>query len=137
MREHKYQAWHKVENKMFDVLTIDLDPEFGGIWKWGKAYHDHDTGEQEADKDFIGWEHIELREYTGLKDKAGKEIFEGDIVEYLDLSLTVGWSDTLARPVLYPYTIEHHYDLNQAVAEECMVIGNVHENPELLKVEVN
>lgn len=56
----KYRAWHKQLKKMMPVLEINLDPEFGGVFVWGKAYYDTDTGEHEADKDFWPWSDIEL-----------------------------------------------------------------------------
>src|SRR6266568_1129235 len=96
MRKIKFRAWHRVSKKMFDVLSIDLDPEFGGVWKWGKAYHDHDTGEHKADKDFIVHDQIELMQFTGLKDKNGKEIYQGDI-------LRIGNSTLEATEPYYPH----------------------------------
>ncbi len=121
MRKIKFRAWHRVSKKMFDVLSIDLDPEFGGVWKWGKAYHDHDTGEHEADKDFIVHDQIELMQFTGLKDKNGKEIYEGDI-----LKATPYYRN---RPVLWEDVVQGLVSSNDEV------IGNIYENPELVNVK--
>jgi uncharacterized phage protein (TIGR01671 family) len=139
MRELKYQAWHKERHKMMDVLEIYLDPELGGVMVWGKSYVDFSTGEHEADRDFWTWDKIELREYAGLKDKNGKDAYEGDIVELLDedgntdlctISFREGnfcydiFNSQGQRTMSYPIGNEHTSDWH--------VVGNIFENSELL-----
>ncbi len=81
---------------------------------------------------FVGENPI-LMQYTGLKDKNGKEIYEGDIIveyllpneydygiiEYLDGSFVINWKSKMWQ-----------YLINVSRRE---VIGNIYENPELLK----
>lgn len=75
-------------------------------------------------------------QYTGLEDKNGKEIFEGDVVMWGgdELPVIVVWSECYAgfglRRAGWMYT---HFFGEAVDPTDCEVIGNIHENPELLK----
>lgn len=150
MREHKYRAWNKRLGKMQQVLEIVLDPEFGGVLVWGKASVDFSTGEHEADQDFWTWWEIELMQYTGLKDREGKEVYEGDIVRSHrhKFNLIVKWCDgkgeNLGNRVGWMlHDGYYHVDFTAYLAaheiserEEYLnasVLGNIYEQCELLK----
>jgi uncharacterized phage protein (TIGR01671 family) len=78
-----------------------------------------------------------VMQFTGLKDKNGKEIYEGDIMEFpWDEKQTCkgtvefgdGWFDIhLQEGAEWP---DHHTPINDGEGE---VIGNIYENPDLLK----
>lgn len=62
-------------------------------------------------------------QYTGLTDKNGRKIFEGDIIKRGNHKYVVRWCDNCAMFVLPRIPFE--------------VIGNIHDNPELMGGEIN
>lgn len=76
-----------------------------------------------------------LEQYTGLRDKNGKEIYEGDIVktaigDWLPCNYTVGYGDGYWFPLV---EIEDGYNaIDRYRPENFEIVGNIHENPELL-----
>ena len=106
---------------------------------WYSDYSDNGNG----DADF--WYGIEdgqydsetLGQYTGLKDKHGKEIYESDILSY-DGKAPIGYVRYCDKEFLYWVCYEHyniHFTLADVVSQgNFEVIGNIYENPELLEV---
>lgn len=77
-------------------------------------------------------------QYTGLKDRHGQEIYEGDILRDDEMGLNVVWWENGS------FWLEMFYEGGQSLMEHltdynevCEVIGNIYENPELLKGEKN
>lgn len=121
MRDIRFRAWLKYEKFMEESLIIINDFAY---WLDGQN-----------DGRFI------LMQFTGLHDKNGKEIYEGDIGEYMDGEkiIRVRWSDIQARFVMDKWHegkwIDCFYNFNEEVALDLNVIGNIYENGDLLKRE--
>lgn len=79
-------------------------------------------------------------QYTGLTDKNGKKIFEGDIVRIGDIThdgqVQISGKNFLVDMQRACWIIEHcpDWDFLCTNARSCEVVGNIHDNPELLEV---
>ena len=78
---------------------------------------------------------IEIMQYAGQHDRNGKEIYEGDLVivaqEDESELIEIKWYDDASRFVLAAST--YTCDFDNYSGEDCEVIGNIYENPELMK----
>lgn len=91
----------------------------------------------------ISFDDIELMQYTGLKDKNGKEIYEGDIIHINDdflneFNYLVEWNEEYLRYYLYSVDKEKLNKLGGILEAhlnslEVEVIGNIYDNPDLLE----
>ena len=129
----KFRVWHKKRQKMYDVLHLHTATwENGGEWVTAKGFNiitQQDIHIQIESKDGI------LMQCTGLKDKNGKLIYEGDIVEimhYKGEKAVVYWDDEKCcfklkgKKIAYNALITIRNDYFE-------VIGNIYDNQELLK----
>lgn len=125
MRSIKFRAWDIDRKELFFPSSIS--------WKDGVMWAANVHGENRYETVI---EKSELMQFTGLLDKNGKEIYEGDIVRYsfLDVFLDVGkiiWTNS-ARFVWWARDEGNGYAMTFRDAENREIIGNIHENPELL-----
>ena len=127
MREIKFRAWDKHEEIMIYSEQADYP------YNWGLGFY----GIEVEECDGIYWntmKDLEFMQFTGLKDKNGKEIYEGDICRYnLDNSLHIvefinnHWS-AFCFIELATQECNHLYEF-----DDFEVVGNIYESPELLK----
>ena len=127
----KFRAWHNELGRMMSISDMWFNVDsLGEIGLNDAVMNDYIT---------VSPDEIELMQSTGLKDKNGKEIFEGDIVDYKGRKAVIKWHGSYAS-FIYRFVDE----LNKRSAEwyqlylaylKCEVIGNIYENPELLEVQ--
>lgn len=128
----KFRAWVKEDKEMLPVYAIVYDNKT--VWV-----------EEPDDEDPSGcleFDDVILMQSTGLKDKNGKEIFEGDVVQYQNTKVPSANSEGVIRYfdnwAMFGIDIEHNepralFFSGLADHISLEVVGNIYENPELLK----
>jgi len=121
MREIKFRAWNKTNKIMYNVekmvwanyglcgvYVIDIDNK--QLWFWITE--------------------IDILQFTGLKDKNGKEIYEGDVLSNIKFKDGSGYE---TQQEVYFENGCFGIGMGELFrVKECEVIGNIYKNPELM-----
>lgn len=144
MKLPKYRAWDHDDKKMWKVVTMsesiygDCEDSYIKVCEFDKSPMDKET-------DIRLSFNFDLMQFTGLYDKNGKEIYEGDIVRIkghalqrdkrgigidIDGNYVVKWSEKMEL-ILAPSPESKEGWLLSKNLHYIEVIGNIYENPEL------
>ena len=134
-REIKFRVWDAHNGKMIDPdrWSNDLVMDMDGELKW---YKEH--GYQGGMLDISNTASLVLMQYTGLKDKNGREIYEGDVVR----KMMDGEPDRVFEQLVMKWESEQWteegfmtgFSQLWTSADQYEIIGNIYENPELTKL---
>lgn len=125
----KFRMWNRITSQLHPVDGLYFDDK-------EVEYVDDDNVLR-----FIGFKNIELMQSTGLKDKNGKEIFEGDVLEIEDEGEVLGnakltWDNEQAVFMIEAISVDDIALFHEILSDESYsyrVVGNVYENKELLE----
>ena len=132
-REIKFRVWDRDQKKIELIDTYWFEENFSSYLDFSKACENGSCGDSGYD----------LMQYTGLKDKNGVEIYEGDVVKYESSKRkiflhVVEWNQNKTMYILK--FGDHKQDtvrLSNIISKPLRfeVIGNIYQNPKLLKQE--
>ena len=136
MREVKFRAFERSNNAVREVTHIDFELNLV------RLILGRECESNWVLQDEFTFENVELMQYTGLKDKNGVEIYEGDIItgkfkHFTNKSKILNWKGV----VVFSYSCfdidfidgKHTNCLSNKLCYDIQVIGNIYENKELLK----
>lgn len=124
MREIKFRAWDPVGRQMiYYPLWSTLHDKTVLVFA-GKV----DDYVDESDFN----SQVQLMQFTGLKDKREKEIYEGDVLggDFVNFDCSISKGYIIKIPDVF---YDQASDITGYEPEKCEIIGNIYENPELLE----
>ena len=122
MREIKFRAWDKTTRLMMPYAHVG---SYGMLEV--ASFHDSAYGPG-------GCPDIVLEQFTGLYDKNGKEIYEGDILHCGIHPMYIEWNEEFGQWYASDMDNAYHTPLWVCLhGNNAVLTGNIHENPELLE----
>ncbi|MCL4173990.1 YopX family protein [Lacticaseibacillus paracasei] len=135
-REIKFRAWDSLKNRWYEPTFEGYRGIIEEIMLSPRGRLTIRTMTELIDESMFP-NRFEIMQYTGLHDKNGREVYEGDVLD-------IGLRNQDGKPVIAPVSYETYaagYVLDnggngiwQRLTKDCEVIGNIFENTELLEV---
>lgn len=145
MREIKFRGKAIMSTEELELIGIEHDNGwvYGNLIKNGnRPVITADIIEEIEESIYPEWWVVvdpkTVGQYTGLKDKNGLEIYEGDLLQHPNGTIAkIQYSDYLSAFVaVYVQNGDTEMDfLDKEIVNECEIVGNIYKNPELLVVE--
>ena len=133
-----FRVWHKIEKRFVDLRSINFEDETIGYDAFGEANL----------YDVAKFSDIIFHRFTGLKDKNGKEIYEGDIIQSMLIGYAYNQNNLLTAVVIldtfgvfyvdinYYFDFADQLDNSLSLAQEYSeVVGNIFQNTEFFHNE--
>lgn len=127
MREIAFRAWDKKNKWMDDDFYLRSD---GRPYDRASKTYDTPNLEIESTDDLV------VMQFTGLHDKNGVKIFEGDIIESAGHFAQIRYSNIqcgFCAAELHDFNCYSVFPQPFLGRDKCQVIGSIHQNPELLE----
>ena len=136
MREFKFRAWDEQNKIMHNEVEFIRSGTEGNDWILFKSDKQKLECGNVLNNPYFQ-QQINIMQYTGLFDKQGIEIYDGDILQ-IELDWGYGPAKILSKVYFEngcfrAKAINSHEDTLLIELPPCEVIGNIYENPELLK----
>jgi len=135
MRDIKFRAYDREAREM---MTADLFDAF--YYEEGSILDEILLGHEEPDHAYRGLANYALMQYTGLKDKNGAEIYEGDVLrsdEWVTAARVSFYNGSFCAEHLVPGMSESYvgmrYILSASRTSTLEVMGDIYQSPELLE----
>ena len=140
-KEIKFRVWDKIRKQMVILDYLWLCNEYNSLCfskeKWKHKYESKPIEEWPLEMDEDP-DHFEIMQYTGLKDKNGIEIYEGDILKHPKISELLPWlisyydgGVVLQNMGFDNYLYSDKIPLHQNSCSEREIIGNIYENTKI------